>query len=301
MLAEYIHIGKKIYDMENPREVHRFLVFLIRCFLHPGKMKELHQFFHTNKLLSELAEEYGFVYEQPTRAFFYYKSTFDERIRLMEEHMEFLIKTLREDVVLGLYGSQNYLLWHAENGEEEPLRLRLFFHPGQRKEGLLSLILSLGKIDLYQMIFWIQKNPQGEWALWIGAMQGPNVDHARDLIKKVTKRCYRYRTKDLILYMTQAVARNLGVKHIYAVSNEGYYAMNHVRTNRKLKTNFGAFWEEAGGHQTEDSRFYELPLIEHRKTMEEVPTRKRATYRKRFAFQDDVDTQIAESMKKLMK
>ena len=50
---------------------------------------------------------------------------------------------------------------------------------------------------------------------------------------------------------------------------------------------------------TKDARFYELPLTESRKTMEEVPTRKRAVYRRRFAFQDDVDAQIAAAMEKL--
>lgn len=91
------------------------------------------------------------------------------------------------------------------------------------------------------------------------------------------------------------------MKHIYAVTNAGYYAQNHVRRDRKLKTDFGAFWEEAGGRPTEDPRFDELPLVEPRKTMEEVPTRKRAVYRRRFAFLDDVDAQIAANMVKVLR
>ena len=74
-----------------------------------------------------------------------------------------------------------------------------------------------------------------------------------------------------------------------------------MRVNRKLKTDFGAFWEEAGGRETEDKRFYELPLVLPRKTMEEVPTRKRAVYRRRFAFLDAVDAEIEERVKALLK
>ena len=51
----------------------------------------------------------------------------------------------------------------------------------------------------------------------------------------------------------------------------------------------------------EDERFYEMPLVEHRKTMEEVPTRKRAVYRRRFALLDEIDASIAEHVKKMMK
>ena len=45
----------------------------------------------------------------------------------------------------------------------------------------------------------------------------------------------------------------------------------------------------------------ELPLIEARKTMEEIPTRKRAVYRRRFAMLDEVDAEIAENMKKILR
>ena len=116
--------------------------------------------------------------------------------------------------------------------------------------------------------------------------------NAKELIKETTKLAFRYRTKNLVIYMIMALARCIELKHIYAVSNEGYYANNHVRIDRKLKTDFGAFWEELGGHVMDDRRFYEIPLNETRKTMEEIPARKRAIYRKRFAFQDDVEEQI---------
>ena len=170
---------------------------------------------------------------------------------------------------------------------------------GQRKEALWAVMLYLGDMCLYQMIFWIAKDRAEEYSLYIGAMQGPNMEGARDIVKKVTKRCHAYRTKNLILYLTQALARGLGLKHIYAVTNQGYYAMNHVRIDRKLKTDFSEFWLEAGGWKTEDERFDELPLVEIRKTIEEVPTRKRAVYRRRFAMLDEIDRQVVECLSAL--
>ena len=151
------------------------------------------------------------------------------------------------------------------------------------------------------MMFWIAPNKAGEWALWIGAMQGPNMENAKDIVKKVTKRCHAYRTKNFILHAMQEVAKALGLKHIYAVTNYGYYANNHIRRDRKLKTSFSDFWKESGGRPCADQRFYELPMTEYRKTMEEVPTRKRANYRKRYALLDEVDASIAEKVRALLK
>lgn len=159
--------------------------------------------------------------------------------------------------------------------------------------------MRLDEDDLYQMMFWIAPDKAGEWALWIGAMQGPNMENARDVVKKVTRRCYSYRTKNFILHATQEVAKALGLTHIYAVTNYGYYANNHVRRDRKLKTSFSDFWEESGGHPCEDRRFYELPMTEYRKAMEEVPAHKRNYYRKRYALLDEVDASIAENIKAL--
>ena len=297
---DYIELGKKIYNMENPREVKRCVVFVARCLLNNGRMKKIHQFFHQNELLAKVAEEYPFVYEQPTRAFFYRNSTFDERVELLEQHMRFIQMHFKKEVFLGLYNRQAYPLWESKD-ERGHLCFELWYNPGQRKEGILSIVLRLDEYYLYQMMIWIAPNKDGEWSLWIGAMQGPNMANAKDVIRKVTRRCHSYRTKNFILHVTQEVAKALGMKHIYAVTNYGYYANTHIRMEKKLKTSFSDFWEESGGHPCEDKRFYELPMTEARKTMEEIPTRKRNYYRKRYALLDEVDASVAEKIKLLLK
>lgn len=286
--------------MENPREVKRCVVFVARCLLNNGRMKKLHQFFHQNELLAKVAEEYPFVYEQPTRAFFYRNSTFDERVELLEQHMRFIQMRFKKEVFLGLYNRQAYPLWESKD-ESGHLCFELWYNPGQRKEGILSIVLRLDEYYLYQMMIWIAPNKDGEWSLWIGAMQGPNMANAKDVIRKVTRRCHSYRTKNFILHVTQEVAKALGMKHIYAVTNYGYYANTHMRMEKKLKTSFSDFWEESGGHPCEDKRFYELPMTEARKTMEEIPTRKRNYYRKRYALLDEVDASVAEKIRLLLK
>lgn len=297
---DYIELGKKIYNMENPREVKRCVVFVARCLLNNGRMKKIHQFFHQNELLAKVAKEYPFVYEQPTRAFFYRNSTFDERVELLEQHMRFIQMHFKKEVFLGLYNRQAYPLWESKD-ESGHLCFELWYNPGQRKEGILSIVLRLDEYYLYQIMIWIAPNKDGEWSLWIGAMQGPNMANAKDVIRKVTRRCHSYRTKNFILHVTQEVAKALGMKHIYAVTNYGYYANTHIRMEKKLKTSFSDFWEESGGHPCEDKRFYELPMTEARKTMEEIPTRKRNYYRKRYALLDEVDASVAEKIRLLLK
>ena len=301
MIGKIIELGKRIYDTSNPREKHRFAVFVARSLLHRYAWLDLYNWFMSDDERRKILEKNPFPMEQITRAFFYKGSKFNERIDIVRNHYSYLLDKVKLDYALRISDMQsNYTIWTANNDGEE-WNAKLMNAPGNRKEGMMTLVMYFGGIQLYQVMFWLGCNAKNEPGLYIGAMQGPNIDGARELVKETTKMAHRYRTKNLIIYMAMAVARAFRVEHIYAVSNEGYYAMNHVRRNRKLKTDFGTFWEEVGGHITEDSRFYVLPLVETRKTIEEVPTRKRAVYRKRFAFQDDVDAQIAASMEKIMK
>lgn len=300
MIGKIIELGKRIYDTSNPRELHRFIVFTGRYLVHYPIMNKLVAFFQQDELRSEIIRKNAFPIEQASRAFFYAGSTLSERIKLIKNHFSIEQRQLTDEWFVRLNTDEHYKIWESAQDDIQ-WYTTLHMAPGQRKEGLLAVNMYVNDIPLYQIIFWLDVDKTGEDSMWIGAMQGPNVEDAVEMIKDITKRAHRYRTKNLILYMTMAVARSFGCKHIYAVSNEGYYAMNHVRRNRKLKTDFGAFWEEPGGHKTNDPRFYEIPLVEPRKTMEEVPTRKRAVYRKRFAFQDDVDAQIKMNMQKIMR
>ncbi|MBR1579467.1 MAG: DUF535 domain-containing protein [Selenomonadaceae bacterium] len=309
-MQKFIELGKKIYDLNNPREVHRFAVFIARCVLNSRGMHRVIEFFDGNELLRRVADNFPYVFEQPTRAFFYHRSTFEERVRLIEEHMTFLQSTLKPSAMLNLYSNKKIdlrsdkiiKLWSMELGDElGSMSLILRAEPGQRKEGLAALMLVLPDGEaLYQIIFWIAKDRAGEWSMWIGALQGPNMDGAKDIIKKITKKCHAYRTKNLMLYAAQAFARTLGLKNIYAVTNEGYYANNHVRRDRKLKTSLSDFWQEAGGEHTDDARFDRLPLVEKRKTVEEIPSHKRATYRRRFALLDQLDEDVRQNLLAVM-
>ncbi|MBR6014128.1 MAG: DUF535 domain-containing protein [Selenomonadaceae bacterium] len=307
-MINFIGLGKKIYDLNNPREAHRFAVFVARCCLHPQRINRLEEFFSQSEILKDISKKFPFVYEQVTRAFFYHKSKFDERMNLIKSHMNFFTQNMSENFLRRLYGGERIELWKMlidENLGE--MRLLICIEPGQRKEGLASVMLRLNDdFPIYQIMFWIApdnllnfENSTGNPAMWIGAMQGPNVDDAKEIIKLITKKTHAYRTKNLILYATQAVARSLGLKKIFAVTNYGYYANNHVRKDRKLKTSFSDFWNECGGTPTNDKRFFELPIVEQRKNFEEIPAHKRAVYRRRFTLLDEIDSAVETEIEKI--
>ncbi len=300
--------GHRLYVTSRLKEMKRYLVFRARCRMHKDIMEDFLAFFAETQLRKDILEGTPAFIEQVTRAFFYKDSDYPDRSALIKNHVRYMEKHFTQEALMRLYidvdtkenAGQKITLWE-DAFEDKPLRLSLYFHAGQYKEGCLSLILTWNGEPFYQIMFWFGPDMEktGD-AIWIGALQG--TPHGSDAIKRMTKAFFGYRPKNLIFYGLRNLARCLGISKIYGVTNAGYYAMNHIRIDRKLKTDFGAFWEECEGKPCEaDYRFYVMPVKEYRKDMSELKPSKRAQHRRRFEKLDAIDAAFDASCKKLLK
>ena len=282
--------GHRLYITSRWKEMKRYLVFRARCRLHKDIVGDFLDFFAETQLRKDILKGTPAFIEQVTRAFFYKGSNFAERSALIKNHVRYMEKHFTEQAISELYvnvvAEMNYgqklVLWE-DTFEDRPLRMSLYFHAGQYKEGCLSLILTWGEDIFYQIMFWFGADSEKNGdAIWIGALQGPN--HDNDAIKRMTKAFFGYRPKNLIFY---------GIRSL---------AMNHIRLDRKLKTDFAAFWKECEGEPCEgDKRFYVMPVKEYRKDMSELKPSKRAQHRRRFEKLDAIDAAFDESCKKWLK
>ena len=285
------YVGKHVYQLSYIKQYKRYLVFRLRCALHNDDVRGLLEFFSANGLREKILMSMPCLLEQLTRSFFYKASTWTERQNLISQHIACLEAKYKPAFLEKLYVQGERITVWEDTYNEKPLQMQLWFHPGQRKEGCLSLVLHYEAEELFQIMFWLNKDTQGKLALYVGALQGPR--NGNEIIKGLTKAFFGYRPKNLIFYGLRNIAHCFGAEKIYAVCNEGYYAMNHLRMDRKLKTDFAKFWQECEGKQSADYRFYEIPVAEYRKAMEEMKPSKRAQHRRRFEKMDQVKEAIS--------
>ena len=294
------YIGKSLYQTHILKEMKRYLVFRTRCRLHSSMVNDLLDFFAVTEQREKWLVGNPSFLEQATRTFFYKGSTWEERMQLVKNHVQIMEQHFNAELMDELYVEHEKVQLWEDSYLDKPLTMNLWFHAGQRKEGCLSLVLSYEGEELYQIMFWFAKNPaDGKDVIYIGALQGPQ--NGNELIKGLTKAFFGYRTKNLIFYGLRSLAKAMKITNIYAVANEGYYAMSHMRMDRKLKTDFGAFWQECEGKQCSDRRFYIMPVEEYRKSMEELKPSKRAQHRRRFAKMDELEAAVAESLSQFQK
>ena len=304
-LQKQKELGKQIYGDYSWREKRWVLLHTLRSIKTKKEVKELEDFFANYKAASGLLEEQVGLYELMSRIFLYRESTVKERLQAIKDHFTLLSEKMTDDSIQSMYSKdENNLLddvtrmirglviWKSDDLN---MKARLYYGPGQRKEGFLTLLLTINNEGIFHANIRLGKGLEQEAALWIGTIQGYKEGLGNSKI--ATKKMYGYRPKNFIVFLLQELAKIWGLESIYAVSDYGFYANTHLIRGHKAKVaELDSLWEESGGIICEDRRFFKLPLQENRKPIEEVKSQKRSQYRKRYELLDSSMIEIRDNL-----
>jgi len=290
MIDSY-ELGKQLINCKKWLNYRRVWVFVLRAWWNKREFEGLADFFAATPLRQRIIARQPDIYIQLLRQVLYRGTSTADRFTMITEHFLALEELLKEETLQKLYVDEaEIVLWHDCLREQE-YAMRLLFRTDEIREGLLTLSFTQNDVSLYHINFSLVQGGNGQLEILIGALQGHQG--ASEIYKEMTKAFFGYRPKNLILYALRSLGQKLGVKEIRAVSNYGFQANNHrFRRNRKLKTSLDDFWLQAEGVLAEDRRFFQLPVTEKRKTIEEISTHKRNLYRKRFAVLDKMEADI---------
>lgn len=302
--------GRKIYGKRSWRETRRVVLHTVRSMGRRQKMNRLENYFANYKPDPDLLHRQIGLYELMTRIFFYKDSTAMERLEAIINHFDYIQNIFTDEVIRSMYSidkdnflddvsriKRGFVVWQSE---ELNMKAQLYYGAGQRKEGLLTLLLTLENQGVYHANFRFGKGFNGEPAMWIGTIQG--YKDGLDNAKTVTKKMFGYRPKNFIMFLLRHIAVLCKVESIYAVSDEGFYANTHlVRGHRAKVAELDPLWEESGGVVCSDERFFNIPLEEYRKPIEEIKSQKRSQYRKRYDLLDQYQEEVQENLKPYLK
>ena len=302
--------GRKIYGKRSWRETRRVVLHTVRSMVRRQQMNRLENYFANYKSDPELLHRQIGLYELMTRIFFYKDSTATERLDGIINHFDYIQNIFTDEAIQSMYSidkdnllddvsriKRGIVVWQSE---ELDLKAQLYYGAGQRKEGLLTLLLTLENQGVYHANFRFGKGFNGEPAMWIGTVQG--YKDGLDNAKTVTKKMFGYRPKNFIMFLLRHIAVICKVESIYAVSDEGFYANTHlVRGHRAKVAELNPLWEESGGVVCSDKRFFKIPLEEYRKPIEEIKSQKRSQYRKRYDLLDQYQEEVQENLKPYLK
>ena len=131
---------------------------------------------------------------------------------------------------------------------------------------------------------------RGESKLMIGGIQGCQSDDGQDVFRRATKAMHGLRPFSLLLHAVRAVAQGLGATRLIAVADAGH-ALRYKRGKGRIRLSYDAIWLDHGASAV-DASVFDLGIATASKDLADVPSQKRAQYRRRYALMDSVDAEI---------
>lgn len=213
-------------------------------------------------------------------------------------HYQTFAAHLSAPVRMNYFTSQGIPLAELTGKSEALYTLRLVAEANLDKEGEATLIFcDAQQTPLAEMTFALCEY-QGKRTLFIGGLQGAKANVAHDAIQFATKACHGLFPKRLLLEACTELAAFMGMEQILAVSNTTHIYKSwryHKKKQGKLFADYDSFWLSLAGEQNADGTFL-LPSAIARKPMEEIASKKRAEYRRRYELLDSLQGQMRRAL-----
>jgi uncharacterized protein VirK/YbjX len=179
--------------------------------------------------------------------------------------------------------------------EVEGIQIRLHKYVYDEHEGELTLSLYKGDLLLYSLTFTLGQI-NAELVAYAGGLQGLRSPEALEIYRALTHAMHGLRPRDLCVTAFRLLCCSLGVKRILAISDRKRVCSNsYHNSGAKIASSFDEAWLECGGVALDEAFFEVRPGVVQRAAAD-IPSRKRALYRRRYAMIDGIAQQISGAL-----
>lgn len=274
--------------------------FIIRSLLMPVKTYQILNFITTHSAYNELLQNQPRLPCRVHRPYLSAALTVTEKSEAILYHYKRIMQLLGDVKFRQHIDPEGLYLSRFTGKDDQPFTLQLVSTYRLDKEGEASIILRNGSGQMLAEITFILCIRNNKRSLIIGGLQGPNGENTQVLVQQATKSLYGLFPKRLILESLVQIADLFNIESIIAVSNKlhVYQSVRYKDRIKHMHADYNTFWEMSGGVLQKDG-FYSIPLDITRKSLEEVPSKKRAEYRRRFDLVDVVRSQTHLTLTRL--
>lgn len=212
-------------------------------------------------------------------------------------HYQTMNKALPATLMNGYLSKQGVTLLTLTGKDEQQFTVRLCADAFLDKEGEATLAFCDHQNTVLAEMTFTLCAFEGKTTMFIGGLQGAKAFVPHELIQGATKACHGLFPKRLLLEAAMTLGTAFPVEQIMAVSNATHiYRSWRYRKKKegKLLADYDSFWLSLGGEQKANGHF-QLPLEMARKPMEEIASKKRSEYRRRYELLDSLIDQVKQA------
>ncbi len=281
-------VAKSIYpEASAARLVRKAAVFSLNGIRHQQELVQLKRLFNCPEL-EDVLTLFPAILEKPFSPYVCVDWDLQARLDQLEQHFSYLKASFGHHSPR-FYRPEGYRLFEFDIKDGDRCAVEVF--PGYQCEGSIGLRLVDGAgTEIYTISMHFCESP--EPTIIIGALQGPNhkIDDRQQKIVTLTRSLHGLRPKSLMVEAVYMMASVLGITSIMGITNAGniYQSPRYSDAKRaSIFFDFDSFWEECLA-EPESAHFVRLQSQPVRKDLDSLSSKKRALYRKRYAWIDDM-------------
>lgn len=151
------------------------------------------------------------------------------------------------------------------------------------REGELCINLFVDGVRVYSLAFSFSEEDQ-KLVAYIGAIQGRDLPGIQNIYHDLTKNLHGCRPRDFLVFAFVFLCNTLGIGKIYGVADSHrhhrhkYFKKDHKSEN---SSNYDEVWRDRGAVDIVDG-FHLIPAVVVYKQESQIPSKKRALYRRRY-------------------
>ncbi|MDI6636141.1 MULTISPECIES: VirK/YbjX family protein [Pantoea] len=245
--------------------------------------------------LPQLLNSQGLLPAKPHRPYLRAGFSVAQRAQAILDHYQLMDRLANNQLRQLLLSPSGNLLARFTGKNEE--QFAIYCCSGHYdREGEITLLLNYQDMTLASLSFSIIQEQQ-QRTLLIGGLQGPRKHISSDVIRDATKAAHGVFPKRLLMEAVFILAAQCGVQAITAVGDTTHvFRSLRYRHSKgdKFFASYSEFWLSLGGEMRGDELFT-LPLSMARKDLEEIASKKRAEYRRRYALLDTLAQQVLQA------
>ncbi|MBN8884762.1 MAG: DUF535 family protein [Rudaea sp.] len=223
------------------------------------------------------------------------------RLTLASGHFDTFLHRVPRILTAAIYVGSGLRIASIETAEN-CYELRLLHLPHCWQEGEVSIGLFEDSHLIGSLTFVLggshdfsRSLPPGESAMAIGGIQGLHDGDGQNVFRRATKSMHGLRPFSLLIHAARTVARSLGATRVLAVA-DARHALRYKRSKGKIRLSYDTIWLDHSATAV-DMGVFDLGLVTVTKDLADIPSQKRAQYRRRYALTDTVDAEIRAVLK----
>ncbi|SFN06289.1 hypothetical protein SAMN05216516_102163 [Izhakiella capsodis] len=219
-----------------------------------------------------------------------------KRSHIYDHYVQFC-HALPRHLLDGYFSDRGALLAEFIGKGQKKFSVRLCAEDFLSKEGEATLQFCDEKNISLALLTFTLITIDNKRTLFIGGLQGAKSLTPHENIQAATKYCHGLFPKRVLTEAAINLARQLSAERIIAVSNSNHiYESWRYRAKKKdkLLADYDDFWQSLGAERDAKGNFI-LPVQMPRKAIENIVSKKRAEYRRRYELLDQMSEQITQA------